>query len=525
MNKANLWRCNEMKANYARGLYKEYELVLTEKEKIEAELKAAKLEYRLLQRELARQKEENKKLKEKGEKLEEENAELVREIARLKGILNIDGTNSGIPTSQTPISKKKVIPNSRKKSSKKVGAQPGHAKKKLEKLSEEEITEKEIHKAENCPFCGSDDIEVIETKITKDEIDYEFVAVKRRHYYPECRCNKCGKRFRVEIATELKEENQYGKNVQALAMSLMNVGNVSINKVQKMIYGLSESEIDLSEGYIAKLQKRGAKRLEEFEKELKKRIIKLNKVYWDDTVIHVDKARACLRFYGDEKTALYTAHQHKDKNGLDEDGLLKLLPKETVVMHDHNRVNYNEDYSFTNVECNVHLLRDLEKTRSNLGHKWSKELKELLEETNKERNEAIEKGEEEFTEEYVNKFFEEYNRIMLLAIEENKEDKNKYYSQDELTLIVRLGEYKENYLAWVTNFEIPFSNNLSERSLRGTKSKMKISGQFKNVESARWYAKIKSYTETCARNGINETEALNRLCEGNPYTIEEIYSN
>ena len=27
--------------------------------------------------------------------------------------LNIDGTNSGIPTSQTPINKKKVIPNSR----------------------------------------------------------------------------------------------------------------------------------------------------------------------------------------------------------------------------------------------------------------------------------------------------------------------------------------------------------------------------------------------------------------------------
>ncbi len=29
-------------------------------------------------------------------------------------------------------------------------------------------------------------------------------------------------------------------------------------------------------------------------------------------------------------------------------------------MHDHNKVNYNKEYSFSNIECNVHLLRDLQ---------------------------------------------------------------------------------------------------------------------------------------------------------------------
>lgn len=49
-----------------------------------------------------------------------------KEIARLKALLNIDGTNAGIPTSQTPINKKKIIPNSRTKSNKKIGGQNGH---------------------------------------------------------------------------------------------------------------------------------------------------------------------------------------------------------------------------------------------------------------------------------------------------------------------------------------------------------------------------------------------------------------
>jgi hypothetical protein len=87
---------------------------------------------------------------------------------------------------------------------------------------------------------------------------------------------------------------------------------------------------------------------------------------------------------------------------------------------------------------------------------------------------------------------------------------------------LRILDYKDNYLAWVVNFNLPFSNNLSERSLRGVKSKIKISGQFQSVETTKRYAIIKSYIEICHRNGINEMAALIRLCEGNPYTVKEI---
>jgi len=114
---------------------------------------------------------------------------------------------------------------------------------------------------------------------------------------------------------------------------------------------------------------------------------------------------------------------------------------------------------------------------------------------------------------------------MQEAIEENKEDSNKYYSKDEQTLILRIFDYKDNYLSWAVNFNLPFSNNLSERALRGAKSKMKISGQFQTVESARHYAAIKSYIETCYRNGINQIEALVSLCEGNPYTVNEVFAS
>ena len=75
---------------------------------------------------------------------------------------------------------------------------------------------------------------------------------------------------------------------------------------------------------------------------------------------------------------------------------------------------------------------------------------------------------------------------------------------------------------WVGDFSLPTTNNLSERSLRMTKTKLKVAGQFWKVETAREFALVRAYTETCRRNGINEQRALLRLMEGNPYTLKEI---
>ena len=71
---------------------------------------------------------------------------------------------------------------------------------------------------------------------------------------------------------------------------------------------------------------------------------------------------------------------------------------------------------------------------------------------------------------------------------------------------------------------MPFTNNLSERNLRGIKSKMKVSGQFQNIERAKDYANIRSYIETCRIYGKNEYDCLSRLTEGNPYTFTELIS-
>ena len=105
-----------------------------------------------------------------------------------------------------------------------------------------------------------------------------------------------------------------------------------------------------------------------------------------------------------------------------------------------------------------------------------KELKKLLIETNEKRKEYLENDKEYFEDIFIDEVMLKYDEILLQEKKINKEDFNKYHGKDERTLINRLLKYKEKYLMWVIRFDIDFSNNLSERSLRSSKTKMKISG-------------------------------------------------
>ena len=48
-----------------------------------------------------------------------------------------------------------------------------------------------------------------------------------------------------------------------------------------------------------------------------------------------------------------------------------------------------------------------------------------------------------------------------------------------------------------------------------------MSGQFLSESYAQYFANILTYIETCVRNGVNEFQALLRLTQNNPYTLQE----
>ena len=509
-------------------LQKDYDVLYKKHVKLKDYLEERREKYRILQMNysyLEKTIEEKVKraVEEFKDNLIKENEELREENVKLKNMLHNSSIN-GFPTSQTPVYEEKRIPNTREKSSLAKGGQPGHPKHKLEKFKDEELTDTYIHEVTKCK-CGCTKLIDLGLEKSKDEIDIDIRVQKIRHEFRKYQCMECKKEMVAPVPNNLKEENQYGSNLKALAVSLVNEGFVSFNRTRGLINGFTSGAVNMSEGFMVKLQKKCFDDLTVFNNDLKLRILNERIVHWDDTVIMIDKDRSCLRFYGNERLALFTAHETKGKEGLKEDAILSNLKKETTVVHDHLTHNYIEEYEFENAECCRHLLGDLKELNQDFPRTWLGDLKKLLVDTNKERNEYIAKELPYFENVYIDEVIKKYDDIVFGARELNKKDFNKYHGNNERALINRLIKYKNNYLMWVLRFEIPFTNNLAERALRPSKTKQKISGQFANVTNARYFASIRSYIETCKRNGINEHQAIIKLLNGKPYSITEMLKN
>lgn len=487
------------------------------------EAQSKKAQYDYLQKSV--EKAINKAVEEAITKLNKEHEKEVKalnqRIFELETRLNINSTNSSLPSSKNPIYQSKIC-NSRKPTDKSIGGQKGHPKSKLEKFKDDEVTNIAPHVKIACPHCLG--MNLTETGVSeRDELDYEIKVIKRRHKFYEYKCDDCGKTVKSEIPSNLHAECNYGANVKTLCATLTNYGFVSYNRTRKIVCGLTNGEINPSEGFITKLQKQASSRLKDFIFDVKEELKKSNRLQWDDTVVAIaEKDKACMRVYTGKSFVLYKAHMAKDTGGMNEDGILQNLPSTCTVIHDHLLHNYCDEYKYQNAECNAHITRKLEGITQNTEHTWSDKMKKLLESTLDERYKCIEKKITSFTKEYIDRFDEKYDIIIKEGLLEYKEFKHKYEFEKEENLLEFMRDYKEAITAWVRDFTIPFSNNLCETLLRMLKSKLKISFRFQSLAYAEYFADIVSYTETCSNFGVNKVEALRRLFDDDPYTVQEL---
>ena len=72
------------------------------------------------------------------------------------------------------------------------------------------------------------------------------------------------------------------------------------------------------------------------------------------------------------------------------------------------------------------------------------------------------------------------------------------------------------------NYVFPFTNNLAERDVRMMKVQQKISGTFRSAEGAEIFCRIRGYISTVRKDGKSMFEALKRLAEGKPFTVQYI---
>ena len=361
---------------------------------------------------------------------------------------------------------------------------------------------------QECSSCGK---EFTSTSVTDQEerrlIDIEYVIKKKTYTVETKTCSICGEKTKADFPEGVDGPEQYGVGIKASIINFLMIQMISLQRVQEHLKGLIGRNI--SQAIMLKYIVLLGNSLKNWENRVKKELLNTSVLYVDETSMRVMKKNYWIHTCSSGDIVLQSIHSSRGVDGIKDMGILDKYGG--VVVHDC----WPPYFSFENLThalCNGHLLRELNFIEDSTGDRWASRLKRLLKTAIEMVNSRKEKvlNEKEYSK--LNKLYEE---ILIEALVElplfletpGKRGRPKHTEAQNLWF--RLYEYREAVLMFAKMAEIDPTNNRSERDLRMTKVKKKVSGCFRTFEIAQHFCRIYSYVKTMRNKGHSSLKAEN----------------
>jgi hypothetical protein len=202
---------------------------------------------------------------------------------------------------------------------------------------------------------------------------------------------------------------------------------------------------------------------------------------------------------------------------------MDILPNYTgIVLHDH-WTPYNNYENCTHAFCNAHHIRELTHAIETTDANWAKEMKRFLQISHKIVKRAKNRGQMSLKEEQIRRLEHKYDNIIQSGhaffpkIEKVPKQRGQTKKPKSQNLLLRLEKYKTGTIRFITDFKVPFDNNMAERDLRMIKVKQKVSGTFMSRTGGKIFARIKGYISTVKKNGLNVMDELKGVFRGEAF--------
>ena len=433
---------------------------------------------------------ENEQLRQRAEKAEAEVAMLNGTNKKLEKKLNTNFENSSLPSSALPFRKK--VPNSRKPTGRKPGAQPKH---KPHTATELTPTKEPVFLPPPEVFLSNPDIYATGKQIKKQLIDICIVVNVQEFITDEYRNRVTGSRCHAPFPAGVVNKVNYGPNVKALAFLLNNYYNVSISKTKQCITDITKGVVNLSTGMINNLSADFSTATESDRAKIFSLLTHSKTLYSDATVSNVNGTRKAVILCTDKNQVLYQHLEHKGHEGLAQTPLKNF---EGTVIHDHDTTYYS--YGSNHQECIAHILRYLVGAIENEPElKWHRQMHALLQKMihTAKRNKAG------IPPEKAKAYTQKYEAILELANEEYLLHPPSPDFRDGFNLQKRLRKYEVNHLYFLNHPEIDYTNNLSERELRKFKRKQKQAVVLRSDTGAQYICDALTIIETAKMQNKN----------------------
>jgi transposase len=403
-------------------------------------------------------------------------------------------------------------------SGKKTGGQPGHTGTTLKPV---EIPDKtEVHPLSSCPCgCGSDlsgqpplgyeSRQVFDLPPQKLIVTEHRVEVKL--------CPVSGGLVRAPWPAGVTAPVQYGPNFLAWLVYLNTQQFIPLARIGQMSFDLFGQHV--SEDTILNAIKNVGKQLFPFSLAIKEQLQLEPVVNGDESGVRVKSKLYWLHVLSTAALTWYGVHQKRGREALD---YFAILPEfKNRLVHDCWQTYF--DLHCLHALCNAHILRELVFIHEEYKQVWAKSLFDLLIDMNKNREEQKLVA---FQPERLFEWHRQYQKIiskgrevnppLIPALDAPKKRGRKKQTKAQ-NLLDRLENHEDSVLAFLHDFQIPFTNNLAEQDVRMMKVKQKVSGCFRTLEGAELFASIRSYISTVRKQGRSIFQELKAAISGNPF--------
>lgn len=437
-----------------------------------------------------------------------------------------NSSNSSKPPSSDGYSK--PAPKSlRKKSGRKPGGQPGHEGHGLGKIIADRVDEERHYPKQcmECP-CFAECISRMRATGTGHIYETETVIVDKQHTAYSIMCPQIKKMLRGELPEEVRSSQQYGDSVKAHLIGQWSIGVSSMKRACE----LAESHIDriISEGTASTIISDFAKKCEKLALRIREHLSKCKVKGADETGLRANGKLHWLHVVCNEKATYLYADAKRGFDAINNDGLL--LDCSGTLVHDC----WSPYFKLGNVNhaiCLQHIQRELEGallTKKD-GSDMFKKLEDLLLEMRKAKLDAIEAGEDCLEETAIEGFRKRYRVLVNAALEKFKQPKRrsrlglgKIPQGKQRSLLLRLKELENEVFRFLEDFDVWFTNNESERSLRGSKIRKAVSKCFRTEKGLDIFAAINTVLDTAQKNNIKRFEMIKAVLNG---TADDLLAN
>jgi transposase len=449
--------------------------------------------------------------------LQEQIAVLQEAVKQMQSRLNMNSRNSSKPPSSDGLNK--PAPKSLRVGGKSPsGGQKGHPGSTLSQATEPDkiIVHNVPDQCQACqlelPFAY-----VVEARQVFDLPVLQFEMTE--HHAMQAIC-ACGHVHTAEFPADVRATVQYGARAQAAMVHLNQNHAVSVQRtaaLMKDFFGLS-----VSQATILKAAQAGADILQPTVQGIGQAVARSGVAHADESGLRVAKTLHWLHVLATDTLTWMGCHPKRGSEAFEPLGLLQQF--KGVLVHD-GWIPY-KSLECQHALCNQHHLRELTYLLEEQGQVWAGDMIELLTHANHQDNLNCADGK---APRYASQKYQGevrdlrtlYDAILVQAQAENPiappTGKRGRTKQSKATnLIGRLIDYSDDVWRFMTQPDVPFTNNLAEQTVRMPKVKQKVSGCFRTSQGAQNYCAIRSYCATMHKQGANIFESLVAAFKGVP---------